>query len=279
MALEVTPSRATRAENEKQPKARGAAKPRGYGSGRRLAFVLGLTPLVVGLVVWQIAGSPMSFTFPNPGTWWRAALSMHEQGLLIPALMRTILTFVYGLALSVLVGVGAGWFIGANRLAERALSPVLDFFRAMPSPALVPVATVIFGVTVGMSAVVMLISIVWPVLLSTISARKTIPPVRLEMGRVLGLSRFDQMRKIVFPSLLPAIMTGTRVAVSQGFVIALLIDIIGAGAGIGRLLVVRQQTFDGASVWALLVVIGLFGLLANGLVALLDHRVQRGWKN
>lgn len=257
----------------------GSRTRRVSAGGGRAAFLLGLTPLVLTLIAWQVLGSPMSFTFPNPGTWWDATVDMHAQGLLVPALTRTMLTFVYGLALSIVVGVIGGWFIGSSRLAERALSPVLDFFRAMPSPALVPVATVIFGVTVGMSAVVMLISIVWPILLSTITARKTIPAVRLEMGRVLGLTRLDQMRKIVFPSLLPAIMTGTRVSVSQGFVIALLIDIIGAGAGIGRLLVVRQQTFDAASVWALLVVIGLFGLVANGLVALLDHRIQRGWKN
>lgn len=276
MSVAETTSRSAR---KNQPKPPRRAKSSGKGIDGRAAFLLGLTPLVLGLIAWQVLGSPMSFTFPSPDTWWEATKNMHAADELMPALMRTVLTFVYGLALSVVVGVAAGWFIGSSRLAERALSPILDFFRAMPSPALVPVATVIFGVTVGMSAVVMLISIVWPILLSTISARKTIPPVRLEMGRVLGLSTFDQMRKIVLPSLLPAIMTGTRVAVSQGFVIALLIDIIGAGAGIGRLLVVRQQTFDAASVWALLVVIGLVGLVANGLVALLDHRVQRGWKN
>ena len=70
----------------------------------------------------------------------------------------------------------------------------------------------------------------------------------------------------------------TLLLVSQGFVVALLIDIIGAGAGIGRLLVVRQQSFDAAAVWALLVIIGLAGLVANLLVSALDNRVQKGWR-
>lgn len=257
----------------------GGRRPtRRRGFPRPLGFVLGLSPLVLGLILWELFGDPMSFTFPPPSQWWTAAQGMHEEGLLLTAVWRTMLTFLLGLTLSVVVGVILGWAIGASRRVEAALSPLLDFFRSMPSPALVPIATVIFGVTVGMSAVVMLIAIVWPVILATVTARQTIPPVRLEMGRVLGLSKLDQMRKVVFPSLLPAIMTGTRVAVSQGFVIALLIDIIGSGAGVGRLLVVRQQTFDASSVWALLVVIGLFGLVANGLVAILDHRVQKGWR-
>lgn len=248
-------------------------------SVRPLGFVLGLTPLVLGMLAWELLGDPMSFTFPPPSQWWTAAQGMHAEGLLLSAVWRTMVTFLLGLSLSVVVGVALGWAIGASRRVERALSPLLDFFRSMPSPALVPIATVIFGVTIGMSAVVMLIAIVWPVLLSTVTARQTIPPVRLEMGRALGLSALDRMRKVVFPSLLPAIMTGTRVAVSQGFVIALLIDIIGSGAGVGRLLVVRQQTFDAASVWALLIVIGIFGLVANGVVALIDHRVQKGWRS
>ena len=119
----------------------------------------------------------------------------------------------------------------------------------------------------------------WPVLLAVASARQNIPHVRLEMGRVLGLSKAQQMLKVVLPSLLPAVMTGSRVVVSQGFVVALLIDIIGAGAGIGRLLVVRQQAFDASAVWALLVIIGLFGLVANLIVAAADNRVQTGWRS
>ncbi|KRE39392.1 hypothetical protein ASG73_03460 [Janibacter sp. Soil728] len=257
----------------------GPKRTRRIGSSRPLGFVLGLSPLVLGLILWEVFGDPTSFTFPPPSQWWTAAQGMHQEGLLVVAVWRTMLTFLLGLAISVFVGVVLGWAIGASRRVELALSPLLDFFRSMPSPALVPIATVIFGVSIGMSAIVMLIAIVWPVLLATVTARQTIPPVRLEMGRVLGLSTIDQLRKVVFPSLLPAIMTGTRVAVSQGFVIALLIDIIGSGAGVGRLLVVRQQTFDAASVWALLVVIGLFGLVANGVVAILDHRVQKGWRS
>lgn len=248
------------------------------GRVRGASLLLGLTPLVLLLGAWEVFGEAASFTFPTPSTWWSATVRMMDEGVLLPALQRTLLTFILGAAIAVVTGTLLGWAIGASRTVERLLGPMLDFFRALPSPALVPVATVLFGVTIGMSTIVMVVAIVWPVLLSTISARHTVPTVRLDMGRVLGLSRLEQMRKVVLPSLLPAVMTGTRVAVSQGLIVALLIDIIGSGEGIGRLLVVRQQSFDAASVWALLVIIGIFGLVVNGVVAILDERVQRGWR-
>ncbi|WP_068398765.1 ABC transporter permease [Kribbia dieselivorans] len=269
------------AVTEKRAAARAAA-PATRRSGLSitpLTFVIGLTPLVLVLVGWQVFGDPVDFTFPPPSTWWEATKLMWASGELPTALTRTLWTFALGLVFSVVLGTALGWLIGASKTVDRALSPLLDFFRSMPSPAIVPVATIVFGVTIRMSVVVMVLALIWPVLLAVASSRQNIPTVRLEMGRVLGLSGFDRMRKVVLPSLLPAVMTGTRVVVSQGFVVALLIDIIGAGAGIGRLLVVRQQSFDAAAVWALLVIIGLAGLVANLLVSALDNRVQRGWRS
>ncbi|OUZ10308.1 hypothetical protein BHE97_08150 [Aeromicrobium sp. PE09-221] len=241
-------------------------------------MLVGLLPLVLGLALWEALGTDQSFSFPRPSSWWAAASDMWQAGELAPALRRTVLTFVLGLSASIVVGSALGWLIGASTRFHQALNPILEFIRSTPSVAIVPVATVLFGVSMRMSIVVMLTAIIWPVLLSTTTARRTITPVRLEMGHVVGLSRSDQMRKVVFPSLLPAIMTGTRVSASQGLIIALIIDIIGSGEGIGRVLVEKQQLYEAASVWALMVIIGLLGLVANGLVGAVDSYVQRGWR-
>lgn len=237
----------------------------------------GLTPLIVLLTAWQVWGSETAFTFPPPSTWWTAAQSMRETGELTPALARTLQTFLYGTGAAIAVGVVLGSMIGASSRISRALSPILEFVRSMPAPTMVPVAVVLFGVSVAMSVFVMVLAVVWPVLLSTAEARRNVPQVRLDAGEVLGLGRTSRLRKVVFPSLLPDIMIGARVSVSLGFVVSLLVDIVGSGEGLGRLLVVRQQSFDAPAVWAILVVIGAFGFVANGLVAVLEKRVRRGW--
>jgi len=79
--------------------------------------------------------------------------------------------------------------------------------------------------------------------------------------------------KVVLPSLAPGIMLGVRVASSMALIITLLVDILGAGAGIGRLLVEGQQRFDASAAWGLLFIIGTFGYLTTVFVMWAEQRV------
>lgn len=236
---------------------------------------LGLTPLILALLVWQFAGSDTSFTFPRPSTWWDVAQRLESSGVLLPAIRETMLTLVLGLCLAIVLGCALGWVIGSSRQVDRTLSPLLDFFRSMPAPALIPIITVLLGANVTSGAVIIVIGVIWPILLNTASARRNLPEVRLEMATVLGLSRTTRAWRVIFPSLVPAAMTGIRIAASTGFVVALVVDILGGGVGIGRLLLVSQQTFDAPAVWALLTIVGILGLLVNGVAALADGWVKR----
>ena len=74
------------------------------------------------------------------------------------------------------------------------------------------------------------------------------------------------------PSLIPGSMLGVRVAASLAVIITLLVDILGAGAGIGRLLVESQQRFDASSAWGLLFIIGTFGYLTSLFLAWVERR-------
>jgi len=75
----------------------------------------------------------------------------------------------------------------------------------------------------------------------------------------------------------PGIMLGLRISVSIALLVALLVDILGAGDGVGRLIVLRQQTFDSAAVWALLLIIGVLGYALNAGLASFERRLFRNW--
>ena len=79
----------------------------------------------------------------------------------------------------------------------------------------------------AMSAVVVVLTIVWPILLNTALAVRSVPPVRREMGHALGLARWERLVKILLPSLVPSITVGVRMAVSISLVATLLVDILG----------------------------------------------------
>lgn len=253
-----------------------------FGLSRRrrvpgLTVVKGLIPLVLLLAIWQLVGSDSSLSFPPPSTWIDSLKELADEGSLFPALRTTLETFALSLVFATIIGAAMGMAIGASRRVDRALTPLLDIFRSVPPPAYVPVAALILGISMRMSVTVVVIAIVWPILLNTAGAMRGIPAVRFEMSRTIGLGRFERIFKVVVPSLLPAIAVGVRVAVSISLVVTLLVEIIGSSDGIGQLLAERQQSFDAAGVWGLLLLIGVLGVLINALIAAGERRLLRNW--
>jgi ABC-type nitrate/sulfonate/bicarbonate transport system permease component len=207
---------------------------------------------------------------------------MYEQGVLVPALGRTAATFIVSLTLAIVAGVLAGVVIGASTRVERAFQPLMDIFRALPPPVIVPVVGLVIGPTFQAGVIIVALAVVWPILLNTTVAMRTIPAVRLEMARTLGLSNGARFLKVVLPSLLGGIAAGVKLAVSISLIVTLLVDILGAGEGVGRLLVDRQQAYDAAAVWGLLAVIGIFGAVVNIAVDLVVRWLlnsRRGGRN
>lgn len=227
----------------------------------------GLLPLAALLITWQLTASDTSFSFPPPSTWLSAIGQMHNDGVLLPALAHTLSTFALALLLATLLGALVGIAIGASQRIDRALTPSIEFAAATPGAALVPLAVLLLGTTLLTGVVMVALIVSWPILLNTATAMRAIPAVRLDMSRSLGLSTGERWRKVILPSLAPGILLGVRVASSLALIITLLADIFGAGEGIGRLLIERQQSFDAPGAWGLLLITGTFGYLISATLA------------
>ena len=236
----------------------------------------GLLPVAALLVVWQFTTSDASLSFPPPGEWLKAIARMYDNGALVPAVLHTLSTYALGLVCAVAIGAAVGTAIGSSRLVDRALTPTIDFIAAVPGAALVPVSVLLLGPgqLSGVVAVALIVS--WPILLNTAAAARAIPAVRLEMSRTIGLSLPQRWVKVIVPSLIPGLMLGVRVAASLAVIITLLVDIFGAGTGLGRLLVESQQRFDAPAAWGLLLIVGLFGYLMSFLLSRLEHQIIVG---
>jgi ABC-type nitrate/sulfonate/bicarbonate transport system permease component len=226
-------------------------------------WLVGLVPLGVLLTVWQARSTDAAVSFPRPSSWWGAFRDLVTSGELWPALRNTMTTFAVSMLVATLLGVALGVLIGFHRRVERALTPLIDFFRTLPPPVIVPVLTLIFGIALKAGVTIVVLSVIWPILLNTIAAVHEMPPTRQEAARVLGLGRVTTFPKVTLPSLLPGIVVGVRTALSIGLVVTLLVDMLGSADGIGRLLVTQQQLFRASAVWALLFLIGLIGYLVN----------------
>jgi ABC-type nitrate/sulfonate/bicarbonate transport system permease component len=225
--------------------------------------LIGLVPLAIGLYLWELRSTAEDISFPQPSSWWSAGKELTTSGVLWPALRSTMTTFLLAMVLATLLGVGTGVIIGFVPRLERTLTPLIDFFRTLPPPVLVPVLTLLLGITLKASVAIVVLSVVWPILLNTVGAVHEMPTTRREISAVLALGRAETFLKITLPSLLPGIVVGLRTALSIGLVVTLLTDMLGSADGIGRLLVIQQQLFQPSAVWALLFLIGALGYLLN----------------
>jgi ABC-type nitrate/sulfonate/bicarbonate transport system permease component len=197
---------------------------------------------------------------------------------LLPSLERCFV----GYLIAVVMGVGVGLALGLYPLARRASEPVLDFFRAMPMPALLPIAIVALGV--GNSSKVFLIAFgaVWSVLLATIDGVRGVDPSLLDMARSYRLSKRRTIRDVILPAASPQIFVGARVALAIALILMVFSELIAAAHGLGAFVLRSQQSFAIPEMWAGTILLGLIGYTANLGFSAVEHRVlawHRGWRS
>ncbi len=237
----------------------------------------GLLPLALLLIVWQIVQPGPSPYFPGPVEWWRAGLRLAHRTDLAAAFLSTASTFLIGLLLAIVIGAIVGVLIGASALMNRALNPLLEFMRAIPPPATVPVAALLIGYNESMKLLVVVLAAFWPILLNTATAVRQIDPLLVEVARTFRLSRWETTRRITIPSIVPALLLGIRVAIPLTIILALLVEMLTSLPGIGALMIQSQRNFQSSEVYALLVLIGLFGLVVNDVFVVIETVILRSW--
>jgi ABC-type nitrate/sulfonate/bicarbonate transport system permease component len=245
---------------------------RGLAVRRSSAFppLRGLLPLIVLLIAWELRASDGSPYFPPPSRWMKGLADLWRSGSLWPATVQTLLTFSIALGVATVLGTLLGLVVGASRRADRALGPTLEFARAMPPAAVVPIAALLIGYDARMKVAVVTFAAVWSILLNTRAGVRSLDPVLLDTAKCLHLNRFDSSRKCILPALLPSIFLGVRVAAPVALVITLLVEILTRVDGVGALIAVSQRNYLAGQVYGLILLAGLFSFLVNGLVSMLQ---------
>lgn len=246
--------------------------------GSAATWLLGFLPLVVGLVVWELIpsaeGSPF---FPPPSEWLEALRTQHGLGEILSELWATLRTVVIGLLVAMVVGAVIGITIGFFRVVRLSLSTTLEFLRALPAPVIIPIAVLALGQTETMKVFCVAFASVWPVLLNSAAAAGSTNPLLLDVGRTLQLTRGEQVRKIVLPATVPAILLGVRVALPVAVILTILIEMLGSNQGVGSLLIEAQRAYQSADAFGLLLVVGIFGFALNALFAGIGWLFLRRW--
>ena len=188
---------------------------------------------------------------------------------LLPSLGRMLA----GYALAIAVGVALGALLGFSRTLATALDPVLQFLRALPPPALIPVALLVFGA--GDSAKIFLVALgaVWPVLLNTVDGVRGVDRTALDMARSYRVPAHARLTRLVLPAALPRIFAGARTALGIAIILMVVSELVGADNGVGYFVQLAQRGFDIPEMWAGTVLLGLIGFGFNAMFVAVERRV------
>jgi ABC-type nitrate/sulfonate/bicarbonate transport system permease component len=188
---------------------------------------------------------------------------------LLPSLGRMLA----GYAIAVAGGVALGTLLGFSRTLSTALDPVLQFLRALPPPALIPVSLLVFGA--GDNAKIFLIALgaLWPVLLNTVDGVRGVDQTALDMARSYRVPAHARLTRLVLPAALPRIFAGARTALAIAIILMVVSELVGADNGVGYFVQLSQRGFDIPEMWAGTVLLGLLGFGFNALFVAVERRV------
>jgi ABC-type nitrate/sulfonate/bicarbonate transport system permease component len=232
-------------------------------------------PIIIVGIWWLWSREARSFYFPPlaqiVGSFLDTCILERVSSDLVPTLRR--LGVGYGIA--GVMGVGGGIVLGLAGRLRLAASPVVEFFRSVPPPALVPFGIVLFGIGDGMKIFLIALACVWPILLNTRDGIIGVDPVILETASVYRLSRFERLRFVLLPAVLPQVFAGMRTSLSLAVILAVISEMVAGTNGVGFFLLQSQRSFAIPEMWSAILLLGLLGSALNAAFTLVERRVLR----
>lgn len=227
--------------------------------------------LLVFIAGWEWLGSGMSeLILPAPSVVFPLLWDGLSSGYFTPHIVQTALEVVFGLLIGSALGFVLGVLMAELKWLRSLLSPYVIASQAVPKLALAPLFVLWFGF--GMSSKIIITALIcfFPLLETTMMAIQQTNKDKQNLFRVLQASRWETLIHLKIPEGIPSIMSGFRVAVILALVGAVVGEFIGANQGLGALIIASQGMMDTPLMFAVLILLTLFGMLLYGLVNLVE---------
>ncbi|WP_105634111.1 nitrate ABC transporter permease [Cronobacter dublinensis] len=246
-------------------------------AGHVVPALLGLGVLVIA---WQIAAINTT-GFPTPLSTLDSALTLfadpfynegpNDQGIgwnVLASLSRVAV----GFGLAALVGIPLGFLIGRFTFLGRMFNPLIALLRPVSPLAWLPIGLLLFQKAEPASSWTIFICSIWPMVINTAEGVKRIPEDYLNVARVLQLSEWTVMRRILFPAVLPAVLTGVRLSIGIAWLVIVAAEMLTGGLGIGFWIWNEWNNLNVENILIAIVIIGVVGLLLEQGLMLIARR-------
>jgi ABC-type nitrate/sulfonate/bicarbonate transport system permease component len=191
------------------------------------------------------------------------------------AVGQTIRGWAVGLGLAMLLGVVGGVVIGSVPLLKALTASTIEFLRPIPSVALIPLVVLIFGSRPQSALILVVYAATWQVLVQVLYGVLDVDPVARDTARSFRFSRWSIVRTVVWPTALPYVVTGFRLAAAVALILEVTAELVIGVPGLGRSIGVAQSSGAVEETYALVIVVGLIGVAVNLVARAVERRVLR----
>ncbi|WP_051399630.1 ABC transporter permease [Haloechinothrix halophila] len=191
------------------------------------------------------------------------------------ALVATLRGWIIGLAIAMAAGVSAGILIGSVPALRAATASTIEFLRPIPSVALIPLAVLLFGTDMRSTLLLVVYASFWQVLVQVLYGVTDVDPIARDTARSYRFSLWRQVRTVLWPTALPYVMTGFRLAAAVALILEITGELIIGSPGLGNAIAVAKSSGAVDTMYALVIVTGVIGVGVNLAARFTERRALR----
>jgi len=245
-----------------------------------------LLPILGALVVlgcWMALSQTVAPDLPSPLRTWsesrRYVLEpFFKDGEMNQGIGRlafySLVRVAKGYLLALAIGTPIGFLLGLSRAFHHAFDPIIQFLRPISPLAWLPLGLVIFRQSEPAAVFTIAVCAMWPTVINTAVGVRSISQDYLNVGRVLKLSRFKMLTKIIVPASLPYVFTGYRLSLGLAWLVIVASEMLTGTPGVGGFLWQEYNSLVYSHIILSVVTIGAIGFLLDRVMGFVEARVR-----
>jgi nitrate/nitrite transport system permease protein len=246
-------------------------------------LVMPLVGVAAFLLLWTIVSVTMAKNLPTPAqTWEKSKLYVMEPFAKRGELDQGILRFTWyslvrvakGFGLALVIGTPLGFLLGSSKLFARSFDPLIQILRPVSPLAWLPLGLVLFQQSELASLFTITVCSMWPTVLNTAQGVRSVPQDYINVGRVLKLSRWKMLTKIMLPATLPYMFTGFRLSLGIAWLVIVASEMLTGSPGVGGFLYQEYNSLIYEHMLLCIATIGLVGFALDRLMNLAETRLR-----
>jgi nitrate/nitrite transport system permease protein len=241
--------------------------------------------LAMVLVLWTVISQTVAHDLPSPAKTWvesrRYVMDpFFKDGEMNQGIGRlafySLVRVGKGFALALLIGTPIGFLLGLSKTFHASFDPIVQFLRPISPLAWLPLGLVIFQKSEPAAVFTIALCAMWPTVINTAVGVRSISQDYLNVGRVLKLSRWKMLTKIIVPATIPYIFTGYRLSLGLAWLVIVASEMLTGTPGVGGFLWQEYNSLVYSHIILSVITIGAIGLLLDRLMGFVEARVKAG---